>query len=58
MLIKTTDIKPQPISTGIGGEALNGSKQDPVSLVSEPTEIDKEIFVAEIDFTGLVTPHS
>lgn len=49
MLIKTTDIKSEPISTGSGGEALNGSKQDPISLVTESAEADTSIFVAEID---------
>jgi hypothetical protein len=45
MLIKTTDIKPEPPSTSSGGDALNG-KTEPVSLVTEPVEV---IFVAEID---------
>ena len=52
MLIKTTDIKPEPPSpplTSSGGEALNGSKQDPVSLVTDLVKVDTGIFVAEID---------
>jgi hypothetical protein len=52
MLIKTSNIKPEPPSppsTSSGGEALNGSKQDPKSLVTELNEMDTSIFVAEID---------
>ena len=52
MLIKTTDIKPEPLSppsTSSIGDALNRSKQDPVSLVTELAEVDNGIFVAEID---------
>ena len=52
MLIKTTDIKPEPLSppsTSSNGDALNRSKQDPVSLVTELAEVDNGIFVAEID---------
>jgi len=52
MLIKTTDIKPEspsPPSTSSRGDALNGSKLDPASLVTEIVEVDNGIFVAEID---------
>ena len=52
MLIKTTNIKPEPPSppsTSSGGGALNGSKQDPVSLITELGQVDASIFVAEID---------
>ena len=52
MLIRTTEIKPEPISTlstSSGGGALNGSKQDPVSLITELGQVDASIFVAEID---------
>jgi hypothetical protein len=58
MLIKTTDIKPEPpsppstISTSSiteVGKALTGSKQESVSLVTEIVETDNGIFVADID---------
>lgn len=52
MLIKTTDIKPElvfPTSTSTVGDVFSGSKQDPISLVTELVEKDNGIFVAEID---------
>jgi hypothetical protein len=49
MLIKTTNIKPEPISTSSIGDALIGGRQDPISLVTELNEVDTSVFVAEID---------
>lgn len=49
MLIKTTDIKPEPPSppsTSSGGDALNG-RTEPVSLIQE--NADTSVFIAEID---------